>query len=227
MTTYGATYLQLVNKVLARMREASVATVSETTYSTFISTLLNQVKSEIEQAFTWNALRDTYAITVTSGTSSYAFTGAGPDAKVVGKWGWNTSVPCRIYLSTNKEMDDLFFNVLTADIQTGSPTKFLPAGVDANYDVKIDVWPIPDNSTDVMKFNVYVPQADLSSGSDIALIPQNLLLEETIARAMVERGDETAPKPQPGETFILRDLLASEVAREDGHDPAEQDWEVE
>lgn len=41
---------------------------------------------------------------------------------------------------------------------------------------------------------------------------------------MIERGDEMAPKPQPGETFIMRDLLSAAVAREAGHDDYENDW---
>jgi len=227
MTIYGQTYLQLVNKVLARMREASVATVTETTYSTLIGNLMNQVKSEIEQAFPWNALRDTYAINTVAGTSSYAFTDAGPDAKVLGDTGWDTTTPDLVRRGTNAQFDSNFFGVTSAAVESGPPKYFVPAGVDANYDLKIDVWPVPD-AVYALKFNVYVPQAELTNGSDIPLIPQSLLVEETVARAMIERGDEMAPKPpMPGSTFILTDLLASEIAREDGHDPMEQDWETE
>jgi hypothetical protein len=64
----------------------------------------------------------------------------------------------------------------------------------------------------------------LSAGADVTLVPQSVLIEEVVARAMVERGDEAAPKPQQGETFIMRDLLASAISREAGHDPYELDW---
>ena len=89
--------------------------------------------------------------------------------------------------------------------------------------VKVDIWPKPD-AVYAMMFNVYVGQDDLSAGTDVALVPQNVLIEETLARAMIERGDEMAPKPQPGETFIMRDLLAAAVAREAGHDDSDMDW---
>lgn len=225
MTTYGQTYLQIVNTVLARMREASVSTVSETTYSTFISKLVNQVKTEIEQAYYWNALRDTYAVNTVDGTTSYTFTGAGPDAVVLD--GWNTTTPIKLKRGTNAQFNVWYFGVAAANIQTGPTTHFIPAGVSADYDLKIDVWPKPDATVYALSFNIYKPQADLSAGSDVALVPQNVLIEEVIARAMIERGDEMAPKPQPGETFIMRDLLSAAVAREAGHDDDEMDWVAE
>jgi hypothetical protein len=224
MTTYGQTYLQLVNTVLARMREASVATVSETTYSTFISKLVNQVKGEIEQAYYWNALRDTYAVNTVAATTSYTFTGAGPEAAIIN--GWDTTSAAKLTRGTNAQFDAWFFGVSAGQVQSGPPRHFLPAGVSDDYDLKVDVYPKP-NAVYALMFNVYKPQADLSAGADVALVPQSVLIEETVARAMVERGDEMAPKPQPGETFILRDILSAAVAREAGHDDDELVWDVE
>jgi hypothetical protein len=219
--TYGKTYLQLVNLILARLREGSVATVSETTYSTYISTLLNQVKNEIEQAYYWNALRDTYAFNTVVGTTSYIFTGAGPAAVVLD--GWNTTTPAKVRRNTNAQFDSWYFGVAAADVISGPTTDFIPAGVSADYDLKIDVYPKPD-AVYALSFNIYKPQADLADPSDVALIPQDVLVEETLARAMVERGDDSAPKPQPGETFIMKDLLGSAVSREAGQDDDEMDW---
>jgi len=221
MTTYGQTYLQLVNIVLARMREASVATVAENTYSTFLSKLVNQVKSEMEQAFYWNALRDTYSVNTVTDTTSYTFTGAGPEAIVLN--GWDTTSPSMLRRGTNAQFNAWFFGVPAASIQSGPPRYFIPAGVSADYDLKIDVWPKPDGVY-ALAFNVYKTQPDLSAGTDVTLVPQSVLVEEVIARAMVERGDEMAPKPQPGETFIMRDLLAIAISREAGHDDDEMDW---
>ena len=221
MGTYGQTYLQLVNKILPRLREATVSTVSENTYSTFIGSLLNQVKAELERSYYWNALRDTYAITtLTDGTSSYVFTGAGPDAVILD--GWNTTQKAPLAEGTNAEFDSFFFGSGTP-LQSGSVTKYIAAGVSSDFDLKIDVLPTP-NTADVLKFNLYVPQADLSNDADVARVPQDVLIEETVARAMVERGDEEAPKPMPGETWILKDMLATAIARESGRDDSEMDW---
>ncbi len=219
------TYIQVVNEVLARLREASVTTVSDTTYSTYLSKLVNQVKREMERAYPWNALRDTFTITTSNGISSYGFTGAGPNAWVIDAW--NSTALGPITKSTSYDFNNKFFN--TASVQTGSVEQYVPTGVTANYDLKCDVWPVPQTTAQTLTFNLYVPQSDLSAGADVPLVPQDVLIEETIARAMVERGDDSAPKPQPGETFILKDLLSQAVAREAGMagDATETDWTPE
>lgn len=221
MGAQGLTWLEIVNRVLARLREASVSTVSETTYSTMLGALVNQVKSEIEDAYYWNALRDTYSISTSNGVTSYEFDGAGPDAVVLE--GWNTTIPGQLTRGTNAQFNEWFFG--TTDVQTGPTTYFIPAGLSADYDLKIDIWPEPDATTQALIFNVYKPQADLSADGDVPLVPQSVLIEETIARALNERGDESAPKPQqPGDTFINRELLQSHISREAGQDPEEMDW---
>lgn len=143
--------------------------------------------------------------------------------------GWNTTTGQELTKGTVAGFNTKFFGVGSGNsVQTGSPTHYLKSGLDSNYDVVVDVWPIPvTGNTDTLKFQVYVPQADLAASATVPLVPQNLLVEETIARALNERGDETAPKPAPGETFIMQDLLDSAIAADQGADQSEQDWQVE
>lgn len=217
------TYLQITNEVLARLREASVSTVSETTYSTLISKLVNQVKREIEDAYPWNAMRDTYAVATVANTSSYSFTGAGDRAQILD--GWDTTTPAQLTEGTNAEFNSFYFG--STSIQTGSVTKYIAAGLSADYDLKIDVLPMP-NGVYNLKFNIYKPQADLSADADVPLCPQTVLIEETIARAKIERGDDDAPKPtMPGDSFICRELLQTAITRDSGYDDSETDWQVE
>lgn len=224
MSASGLTFVQIVNRVLSRLREATVADYNTTTYSTFIGTIVNQVKAEIEDAYQWNSMRDTYAVTALPTVATYALTGAGMNAMVMD--GWNTTTNGKLAPGTNADFNSKFFGVTT--VQTGNPTLYIPAGFDANYDLKVDIWPSPA-TTNALKFNVYVPQADLAASATVPLCPQSVLIEETIARAMVERGDEGAQQPPPGtgETFIRKDLLASAIAREADHDPYELDWQPE
>ena len=51
-------YLTLVNNVLRRLREDSVLSVTETTYSTLIGDILNDAKNIVEHSWDWSALRD-------------------------------------------------------------------------------------------------------------------------------------------------------------------------
>jgi hypothetical protein len=57
------TYLELVNDVLVRLRETSVSTVSETSYSSLIGKFVNDAKRQIEDAFAWNVLVQTITVT--------------------------------------------------------------------------------------------------------------------------------------------------------------------
>lgn len=222
MAASGLSFLQITNRVLERLREGTVSNYNDTVYSTFIASLVNQVKSEIEGAYYWNALRDTFSVTAVPGTTNYVLTNSGANAVILD--GWNTTTPGPLTRGTNAEFNQKFFGVTTVD--QGPVQKYIPAGVDANFDLRLDIWPNP-SSTNILKFNVYVPQADMAANATVARVPQEVLIEETIARARVERGDEDAPRPQPGETFILKDLLQSAISREAGHDDDELDWRPE
>lgn len=224
MSASGLTFLQIINRVLSRLREATVSANGETTYSTFIGTLVNQVKTEIEAAYYWQALRSMVSVTTVIGTTSYTLTGAGSEGIIVDAF--NTTNIQRLRRGTNLLFNDFYY--AQSPVQTGPATYFLPGGLDStsSYDRKVDIWPSPDTA-ETLKFEVFIPQADLSADATVALVPQSVLIEEVVARALNERGDDTAPKPAPGEVFIMKDLLAAAVSRESGMDDEELDWVAE
>jgi hypothetical protein len=223
MAASGMTLLQIVNRILERLRESTVAAYNSTDYSTLITAMVNQVKAEIEEAWYWHAMRETFTVTATSANTNYALTDSGMNAVVID--GWNTTTNRPMDRGTVRDFDTYFFG--TATVQTGNPEEYIPAGFDSNYDLTIDIHPKPA-SDNTLKFTVYVPQDDLAASATVPLVPQNVLIEETIARLLNERGDETAPKPLPGQTFILQDLLAAAVSRDQGRtDDTEMDWVAE
>lgn len=226
MAASGLTFLQIINRVLARLRESSVSNYNDTDYSSMIGSIVNTVKSEIEAAWQWHAMRETYSVTTLNNTSQYTLTGAGMAAKVIDAW--NTTVGLKLEKGTYDDFNRKFFGVGSNAVQTGSPTQYLQAGLDANHDPVVDLWPIPVTGyLDTVKFNVYTPQDDLAANGTVPLVPQDVLIEETIARALIERGDEGAQQPAPGETFIKQDLLDSAIAADRGYDDTEMDWELE
>lgn len=220
MAAHGLTWLQIINRVLARLREDSVAANNTTTYSTLVGATVNAVKAEIEQAFPWHALRDTATVNTVDGETTYILTDFG-EATILS--GWNTTSHLEMEPGTNRDFDRKFFG--TTAVARGAPQLYLTAGLDDSYDRRLDIWPAPDGVY-TLKFNCFKPQADLAADGDIPLVPQSLLIEETVARMRKERGDEMPEIAQmaPGQTFILTDLLAQEVAREAAHDPTEVDW---
>jgi hypothetical protein len=230
MAASALTFVQIINRVLERLRESAVTNYNDTDYSTFIAGIVNQVKSEIEDATYWHQMRETFSVSTTNNTSQYSLTGSQMNAVIIDAW--NTTVGLQLSRGSVAGFNSKFFGVGSGNsVQTGSPTEYLPAGYDVNFDVVVDVWPIPvTGKLDTLKFNAYVPQADLAANATVPLVPQNVLIEETIARALLERGDEGAAQPDPstpGGKFIRTDLLSQAVIRNQGADPTETDWEPE
>lgn len=219
MPAFNKTRLQIVNEVQERLRETPTATTSSTLYATFLAKLLNSVKTEIEQSWSWLNLRDTWVITTTSGTSSYALTSSGQYAQILDMW--NTTTNKEMKRSNFAQMNRKFFGV--SSVQTGPPQQYLPAGHDTNYDLQIDVWPIPTSTTNTLRVNVYAPQKDPTSDSTVLIVPGQILIEGMIAYALFERGDDNGLAAQAQQQYY-RALLAGAVATEGGHDPWEQDW---
>jgi len=71
------TYLELVNSVLRRLRENTVATVSQSAYSQLVGMYVNDSKRQVEDAWNWDALDDSLTVSVTAGVTVYVVTGSG------------------------------------------------------------------------------------------------------------------------------------------------------
>lgn len=111
------TYLEVVNSVLKRLRERTVATVEESTYSSLIGVLVNDALRDVENAWSWSGLRTTLTATTEADVFNYELNGSQN----------NLTVLDVINDSDNfflKEKDAHTFNsyFLTSTPQTGSPT---------------------------------------------------------------------------------------------------------
>lgn len=218
MPAFAKTKLEIVNEVLERLRESTVAATSNSLYSVMLARILNSVKTEIEQSWSWLNLRDTYNVTATQGTTSYALVGSGQYAQILDVWNSSTNVKMR--RGSFESFNQKFFG--TANLQTGEPTEYLPVGVDANYDLQLDIWPVPTTSS-ILKVNIYAPQADPATDATVVTVPSQILIEGMLAYALAERGDDNGTAAQAQQAYY-RALLAGAVATEGGHDPTEQDW---
>ena len=71
-----ATYLDVVNNVLRRLREPVVSSVTDTDYSSMIGVLVNDAKREVEDAADWNALTQTLTAVTTANIFNYVLVGS-------------------------------------------------------------------------------------------------------------------------------------------------------
>lgn len=219
MPAVGTTAVAALNTVLRRLRETAGLTdfTSLTAYQQHALDVMNSVKQEVEQAWLWDALRDTYEITTTPNVINYSFTGAGAGARILN--GFNEASGGEITKRSNAFFDAQYLAGSTP--ASGYVTHYVENSVDASYDLKIDVYPQP-NSTQVLNFNLYVPQADLTAGTNVMKVPVHVVIEGTLAVLSAERGDEMAP--QQAQRYMK--LLADAISHDAGRHPEETDWVV-
>jgi len=201
------TYLELVNDVLVRLRESTVSTVGETTYSSLIGKFVNDAKRQIEDSYNWNVLGQTITVTTTSGTSSYALTGAGQKFRIAEAL--NTT---NYILLSNIAVSDMNRNLNFGTPVQGVPTEYCFSGVDGSGDTKVDLFPIP-NGVYTLKFDLTIPQANLSADGTSVKVLDYLVTQSAYARALIERGEDGGTNSS--EAYALfRGMLSDAIALE-------------
>jgi hypothetical protein len=204
------TYLELVNDVLTRLRETNVSTVSETNYSALIGKFVNDGKRQIEDAYSWNVLSQTVTVTTTSGTSSYSLTGSGQKFRV--NDAINTTSVITLDHTTTADMNrKLNFGTPSQSI----PSEFCFNGVDGSGDTKIDLFPVP-NGVYTLKFDLTIPQANLSADGTSVKVLDYLVTQNAYARALMERGEDGGTTTSDAYVLykgMLSDAIALESTR--------------
>ena len=178
------TYLQLVNNILKRLRERTVSTVDENTYSALVSMLVNDAKHEVEQAWDWSALRTTLTATTTAGVFAYELTGSGDNMKMLDVI--NDTSNYFMKYQTASKFNDYYLNV---DPARGEPREYSFNGIDDNGDTIVEVYPPPDGEY-LIRFNLINRQDDLSADSDVILCPAKPVEMLAYAKAIEERGED-------------------------------------
>jgi hypothetical protein len=211
------TYIELINDVLIRLRETTVATSGETTYSTLIGKFVNDAKRQVEDSFSWNALGTTVTLTTTANTYSYSLTGAGQKFQVMDAINTTSNVGLQniSFVQMNR-----FQNLVP--VATGVPEYYAFDGVDASGDTKVSLYSRPDGVYTIL-FSLTVPQATLSSDSTSILVSDALVAQNAYARALVERGEDGGLSSS--EAYQLyRSMLSDAIALEATRYPENQEF---
>lgn len=177
------TYLQLVNSVLRRLREDEVAAVSESTYSTLVGDFVNDAKKYVEDSWDWTALREAITVTTVASTKTYALTGAGQNFKLMNSY--NDTSNGSLTYRTNKYFDDVYLTTTTE----GSPSDFTYRDTDASGDTQVEVYPTPDGVYSLV-FQAIKRTTDLSTDSDVVVVPSQPVIYMALALATRERGEQ-------------------------------------
>ena len=215
------TYLELVNAVLRRVRETEVSTVSQTAYSKLIGDYVNETKREVEDAWDWNALRTTLTANTTADLFNYVLVGSGQRFKVLNVL--NDTSNWFLTSASSRWMDEQF--LLGDAVQKASPQYYNFNGVDANGDTQVDIYPVP-NGVYAIRFNVVLPQDDLSSDSDRLYIPSDPVIQGAVLKAIIERGEDGG-RGSELQAEAYRKSVGNAIAIEANRYPDETTWEPE
>lgn len=213
-----ATYLDVVNNVLRRLREPTVTSVNDTDYSAMIGVLVNDAKREIEDAYDWNALSDTLSAVTSAGIFNYVLVGSRTRFRVIDVL--NDTDDFQLSYAPTTWMNRQY---LLTDTQEGSPYYYNFNGVDTNGDTQVDLYPIPDGVYNI-RFNLTIPQADLSADNDRILVPDHLVSMLAYSKAIAERGEDSGVTSSEAYQ-MYRLALADAVAIERNHYHEEVVWE--
>ena len=204
------TYLELINDVLVRLRETTVSTNSETSYSALIGKFVNDAKRQVEDAYAWNVLGTTITLSTSSSTYSYSLAGSGQKFQVQDA----------INATSNVGMKNVDFVTMNRYQNFSTPINGIPSnyafdGVDNNGDTKVTLYPRPDGVYSI-PFSLTVPQATLSADATVVKVPDVLVAQNAYARALVERGEDgglTSSEAYSLYKAMLSDYIALEGTR--------------
>lgn len=198
------TYLQIVNAVLKRLRQPTVATIAENTYATMIAEFVNQAKRECEDAWSWLQQEDIHNITATTGIDSYTLTDFGKRSQVLRVHNLTTK---GTILSISRERMERYSDF--TDVANSEPSYWRINGQSGD-DPIIQFYPTP-GSTYIIRVYGRVPQDDLAIETDILTIPEYPVILGAYYLAVSERGDDRGnalPQAQSEYQQALSDAIA-------------------
>lgn len=179
-----ATYLETVNNVLKRLRERTVSTVDETTYSSLIGVLVNDAKREVEDSYNWSGLRTTLSTDTTADIFSYELNGSGNRITILDVI--NDTDNLFLERADSSWMNEKF---LLTDPAKGSPTYYAFNGLSLDDDSQVDLYPIP-NGAYTIRFNCILRTAEMTEDTDSIYVPVAPVQLLAYAKAVEERGED-------------------------------------
>jgi hypothetical protein len=215
------TYLDLVNKVLLRLRETEVTTVqgsgTSNQYARLIGEFVNEAKAQVEAAWDWSALRSTLTATTTSGVFNYELQTARTNFKVLDVLN-DTSNFFMEYRSAS------WFNeqFLLVEPETGAPYYYNFNGVSSDGDAQVDIYPIPDGAYE-LRFNITKRNLPLTADADEIIIPTRPIILFATAMAIEERGEDGGQQ-SINAYASARSALADEIALDAARHPEDVVW---
>lgn len=213
-------FIELVNKVLQRLREETVTTTSDNDYAALVGDFVNETIREVEDAWMWSANKITIEIPVTNQVFRYSLTSTNQRSQLLSCY--NYTDKCKMVKVEPEVMSHWYFT--HNPLQQGSPYYFTRNGIDADGVPIIDIYPIPDASY-TLYCNLKVPRDIVTDDTDYIDLPPHPIILGAYAKAIQERGEDMGTNlvhAQKSYEFALSDAIAID-SRITG---SQNDWQV-
>ena len=211
------TYIEAVNNLLRRLRERTVSTVNETTYSSLLGILLNDAKEDVENAYDWSGLRLTLTAVTQPNVFNYELNGSRNRGNIIDVV--NEEGDYFLQYRTSHQFNQYFLN---QPVPTGNPKYYSFNGVSSDGDTLVDLYPIPDDAY-TLYFNMVLRPTELLADADKLLVPSRPVLLLAYAKAIEERGEDggvASTSAYIAAENALRDAIAFDAAKH----PEEMIW---
>ena len=171
MSQTVATVLQIINKILVRLRESEVGTVNETEYSLTLLRLINDAKREVEDSFDWVALQTTVTVSTVAGTQTYAVENAGAGAFTNQRSRlldvYNTTTDVRL---TPRPFEWIRIQTQANNEDQQEPFAYAHAVYNNTQSMNIRFFLVPD-AVYAMDVEVIIPEEDMTTETDYTKVP--------------------------------------------------------
>jgi hypothetical protein len=220
------TFRELINEVLIRLREDTIATdwsgnindsTTVTDYQKVIGSLINDSKRNIEMYHDWLVLRDTKDITTVSGTRNYNLS-SGQEIKIIDVINQTTG-------SNLVQVSKQYMNSTRYPVESsGEPMYYAFNGADSSNNLKIDLEPKPD-SVNTLSFDMVKYQDELKTASTTVKIPEKLVIIGAWMRAVAERGEDGGTQSSVI-AMEYKEVLNQAIMVDNGNTQFESEWYV-
>ena len=220
------TFRELINEVLIRLREDTIATdwsgnindsTTVTDYQKVIGSLINDSKRNIESYHDWLVLRETVDVTTVSGTRNYNLS-SGQEIKIIDvinqTQGTHLVQVSRQYINSTKYPSS----------NSCEPSYYAFNGADSSNNLKVDLEPIP-NSVQTLSFDIVKPQAELATATTVLKIPEKPVMLGSWMRAIAERGEDGGTQTGIVAAEVAESLNQA-VILDSGNVQYESDWYI-
>lgn len=191
------TVIQILNRVLRRLREEQVTDTSEE-YTKLLESFLSDVHEEVVNSHDWSSMDSTVSVTVVAGTMEYPLTGTNENTMLR----FSEGQPLVYYYDVGDVQGAALQQISWEKLHqlerqdtshTGTPYYFAFRVIED--EAQIAVWPIPaaSDAGATITVRVHVPETAYQVGDSTAQTlkaPAKPLIQGVLYLALNERGEE-------------------------------------